>query len=232
MPIYSSFGTPWLSTILLFLSRKIFNDKAHCHCAYIMVKSITYNTSLFNLLMIKQSTLSCTLYLVIALSSRLRKHGLHRYPKGLEYTRGFTISWQWFTVTITVGLLRWKRTFPIDLFGTNYYVSNRTLDGRLNNPKKIFNGAVGEDLLRLSVNGYADKRFVLSGACSPSQRQSKTCPFPKENNGTGSNRPNPRVISNSIVSQVREYVFANSVYIIENNFNIYLAHLEVTLSNL
>ena len=78
----------------------------------------------------------------------------------------------------------------------------RTLDGRLNNPKKIFNGAVGENLLRLAGNGYADKIFMPSGACSMSQRLKSTCPFPKENNGTGSNRPNPRVISNTLIRQV------------------------------
>ena len=78
----------------------------------------------------------------------------------------------------------------------------RTLDGRLNNPRKIFNGAVGENLLRLAGNGYADKVFMPSGACSVNQRLKNTCPFPKENNGTGSNRPNPRVISNTLMRQV------------------------------
>ena len=78
----------------------------------------------------------------------------------------------------------------------------RTLDGRLNNPKNIFNGAVGENLLRLSGNGYADKVSIPSGACSEQQRLKRTCPFPKENNGTGSNRPNPRVISNTLMRQV------------------------------
>ena len=78
----------------------------------------------------------------------------------------------------------------------------RSLDGRLNNPKAIFNGAAGENMLRLSGNGYADKISELSGSCTAQQQAGSTCPFPKENNGTGSNRPNPRVVSNVLMKQV------------------------------
>jgi len=91
-----------------------------------------------------------------------------------------------------------RRRYPV---GSTQDLTKRTLDGRLNNPIKIFNGAVGENLLRLSGNGFADKVSVPAGACSKQQRTGNTCPFPKENNGTGSNRPNPRVISNKLMSQ-------------------------------
>lgn len=89
----------------------------------------------------------------------------------------------------------------------------RTLDGRLNNPKKIFNGAAGENLIRLAGNGYADKVYTLSGACTKQQIDAKTCPFPKENNGTGSNRPNPRVISNTLFRQVCHKPFCRLSYL-------------------
>ena len=79
---------------------------------------------------------------------------------------------------------------------------HRTLDGRLNNPINIFNGAVGENLRRLSKSRFADGVYVPAGACSKEQRKSNTCPFPKENNGTGSNRPSPRLISNTLLRQV------------------------------
>ncbi|XP_065062954.1 peroxinectin A-like isoform X2 [Rhopilema esculentum] len=91
--------------------------------------------------------------------------------------------------------------FPV---GSTQDLTKRSLDGRLNNPKAIFNGAVGENMLRLSGNGYADKISELSGSCTAQQKAGSTCPFPKENNGTGSNRPNPRVVSNVLMKQNRE----------------------------
>ena len=42
-----------------------------------------------------------------------------------------------------------------------------------------------------------------SGSCTAKQRSQSTCLYPKENNGTGSNWPNPRLISNVLLRQVR-----------------------------
>ena len=66
----------------------------------------------------------------------------------------------------------------------------------------IFLGAAGENLIRQSPNGYLDNISIPSGACTPEQIELGTCPFPAEFNGTGSNRPNARVISNVLLRQV------------------------------
>ncbi len=68
----------------------------------------------------------------------------------------------------------------------------------------IFLGAAGENLIRLSPNGYIDNISIPSGACTPEQIKLGTCPFPAEFSGTGSNRPNARVISNVLLRQVRK----------------------------
>ena len=81
-------------------------------------------------------------------------------------------------------------------------LSCRTLDGRLNNKKKIFLGAAGENFGRLAGNAYLDNIDIPAGACSKKQRITGTCPFPAEFSGIGSNRPNPRVISNVLLAQV------------------------------
>jgi len=114
-----------------------------------------------------------------------------------------------------------RKRYPL---GSIQEISKRTLDGRLNNPNKIFNGAVGEKLIRLSGNGFADKVFVPAGACSMRQRTRNTCPFPKENNGTGSNRPNPRVISNTLLRQNRNFYSSRGLSDLIVYFGQFLDH--------
>eukprot|EP00794_Sanderia_malayensis_P005388 gene5388-6061_t len=87
------------------------------------------------------------------------------------------------------------------IVGSIQDLRTRTLDGRLNHEKKLFQGARGENLIRLSGNGFADNISVPSGACTAAQRSATRCPFPNEYNGTGSNRPNARVISNFLIAQ-------------------------------
>ena len=81
-------------------------------------------------------------------------------------------------------------------------MSNRTLDGRLNNKKNIFLGAAGENLIRLAPDAYLDGISIPTGACTPEQLDLGTCPFPDEFSGLGSNLPNARVISNVLLRQV------------------------------
>lgn len=60
-----------------------------------------------------------------------------------------------------------------------------------------------EDLSRDFPAAYEDKFDVPSGTCTMQERISKTCRFPDEMNGHGSNRPSPRNISNVLFHQVR-----------------------------
>ncbi len=76
----------------------------------------------------------------------------------------------------------------------------------MNNKKKIFLGAAGENFKRLAGDAYVDGISVPAGACTVEQIETDTCPFPAEFNGTGSNRPNPRMISNVLLAQVRSII--------------------------
>ena len=78
----------------------------------------------------------------------------------------------------------------------------RTYNGVSNNMKNLHWGAAMENLRRLVPSKYEDDISMPAGTCSQQQRVAKTCPFPHENSGYGSNRPSPRLISNELFAQV------------------------------
>lgn len=122
-------------------------------------------------------------------------------------------TWEWWWKTlVSLALVDWGlySSFTVHHSLLTFY---RTLDGRLNNIKDVFLGAAGENLIRLAPNAYVDGISIPTGACTPKQLDLGTCPFPDEFSGLGSNRPNARVISNTLLRQVILTFFTNYLVI-------------------
>ena len=69
--------------------------------------------------------------------------------------------------------------------------------------KNVFWGAASENLINISPLAYGDNISDPASSCTSHQRIKKLCPFPMEFGGIGSHRPSPRVISNTLMAQVR-----------------------------
>ena len=92
--------------------------------------------------------------------------------------------------------------FSLDRSFISVYLSRRTYNGASNNLEILYMGRALENLRRLVPSAYQDDISMPAGACSKQQRESKTCPYPDELSGFGSNRPSPRLISNELFAQV------------------------------
>lgn len=88
-----------------------------------------------------------------------------------------------------------------------------------NNLDNLHWGAVSENLQRLVSHRYQDDISMPAGTCSQKQMRRKTCPFPDENSGYGSNRPSPRFISNELFAQVKSClaIYLNDVFNIRSS---------------
>lgn len=100
----------------------------------------------------------------------------------------------------------------------------RRLDGLSNNRDKVYWGATKEDLLRFAPHRYADNVSEPAGACTAQQTVSKTCPYPMELSGIGSNRPSPRLISNTLMSQFKDHFSKRNLSDFTMHYGQFLVH--------